>query len=212
MTEHAIPPVPRSMEATSATSAARVAAQRVSQPSGWWGVVLFVASEATLFGCLFGTYFYLDFNNTSWPPPGAPLPSLLAPSLLTAGLILTSIPMQLGFRRARATRVPPAALLLALTLAVQVAYLALHLWFTEQDAAKYAGSRSSYGSIYYVLLDAHDAHLAVAILINAFLLLRIAVGGITNYRLTGLRVATFYTHFVNVLAVFVFLTQISPRL
>ena len=43
------------------------------------------------------------------------------------------------------------------------------------------------------------------------LLLRI-LPGITNYRLVGLQTITFYWHFVNVLAVCVVLTQVSPSL
>ena len=30
--------------------------QRVAKPNGWWGMVVFVATEATLFGTLIGSY------------------------------------------------------------------------------------------------------------------------------------------------------------
>ena len=35
-----------------------VALERRSRPAGWWGMAVFVATEATLFGTIFGTYFY----------------------------------------------------------------------------------------------------------------------------------------------------------
>ncbi len=38
------------------------------KPSGWWGMALFLCAEATLFGILIATYFYLDFDARSWPP------------------------------------------------------------------------------------------------------------------------------------------------
>ena len=43
------------------------------------------------------------------------------------------------------------------------------------------------------------------------MLLRLA-RGLTRYRLTALRAAAFYWHFVNVLAIVVVLTELSPRL
>ena len=44
-------------------------AQRVARPNGWWGMAVFVATEATLFGTLIGTYFFLRFDTAEWPPP-----------------------------------------------------------------------------------------------------------------------------------------------
>jgi heme/copper-type cytochrome/quinol oxidase subunit 3 len=47
--------------------------------------------------------------------------------------------------------------------------------------------------------------------LNVWLLLRF-VGGLTNYRLVALQATTFYWHFINVLAVVVTLTEVSPKL
>jgi cytochrome c oxidase subunit 3/cytochrome c oxidase subunit I+III len=66
--------VPRSMEATTPYAAAAVDRGRRAMPSGWWGMLLFLASEATLFGLLIASYFYLRFYNTHWPPPGIDKP------------------------------------------------------------------------------------------------------------------------------------------
>src|SRR5439155_13472650 len=46
------------MDATIALDAPRAEQPRAAQPNGWWGMVLLIATEATLFGCLFGSYFY----------------------------------------------------------------------------------------------------------------------------------------------------------
>ena len=54
-------------------------------------------------------------------------------------------------------------------------------------------------------------HVLVGILLEAWLLLRL-VTGLTRYRLVGLQATAFYWHFVNVLAVIVVLTQVSPSL
>jgi len=52
---------------------------RHARAKGWWGMVVFVATEATLFGTLVGTYVYLRFHNAHWPPGQLPMPPVLTP-------------------------------------------------------------------------------------------------------------------------------------
>src|SRR5947208_16791724 len=35
----------------------------------WWGNLLLLLIETTMFGLLVASYFYLRMNFTSWPPP-----------------------------------------------------------------------------------------------------------------------------------------------
>jgi cytochrome c oxidase subunit III len=191
--------------------AARIDSARAAKPNGWWGMAIFVATEATLFGTLIGSYFYLQFTNPTWPPPGVPDPKVLAPLLLTAALVATTIPLQLASRAARHGRVRAAQLALLLALVVQAAYLGIQLHFFTSDLDSFSPNASSYGSIYFTLVGAHHAHVLVGILLNAWLLLRFATG-VTPYRVVGLQSTVFYWHFVNVLAVIVTLVQISPSL
>ena len=69
MTDASAGEVPRPARATSSQAAATVDRGRRAQPSGWWGMVLFLCSEVTLFGTLIGSYFYLNFGARRWPPP-----------------------------------------------------------------------------------------------------------------------------------------------
>ena len=57
---------------TPSSGAAATWPRRRAQPNGWWGMALFLCAEATLFGTLIGTYFYLDFGSHRWPPRGHP--------------------------------------------------------------------------------------------------------------------------------------------
>src|SRR5438477_2744733 len=76
--------VTRSMEATAAEAAAGVARQRRTTPNGWWGMALLIATEFTLFGSLIASYFYLRFQNSTWPPGGIENPSVTLPLVFTA--------------------------------------------------------------------------------------------------------------------------------
>jgi cytochrome c oxidase subunit 3 len=185
--------------------------QPVARPNGWWGTAIFVASEATLFGALLGTYYYLRFKAVHWPPSGVPDPKVLLPLVLTAVLVASSVPMQLALRAARAGRAQAAQLALLAALALQGAYFGMQVHLFLADLAKFSPSQSAYGSIYFTLVGAHHAHVAAGLLLSVWFVLRLTTG-ITTYRVTGLWAATFYWHFVNALAVLVVLTQVSPSL
>jgi heme/copper-type cytochrome/quinol oxidase subunit 3 len=203
--------VTRSMDATGAVSASYVARRRRAMPSGSWGVVLLVATEAAFFGSLIVSYFYLRLKNTHWPPPGVAPPDVTAPLILAGVLVATTLPMLLAVRSARAGRLRATWLVLLAAVLVQAAYLALQAHFFASDLDKFKPDATAYGSIYFTLLAAHHLHVLVGILLVLWLLARL-VSGFTNYRLIAVRVVAVYWYFVNALAVIVVLTQISPRL
>ena len=186
-------------------------AQRVARPNGWWGMAVFVATEATLFGTLIGSYFDLRFKAAHWPPAGVPDPKVAVPVVLTAVLVATSLPMQLALVCARRRLAGLTSLALFVALVVQCGYLAIQIHLYVEDLHHFSPSTTAYGSIYFTLVGAHHAHVFVGILLNAWLLLRFATG-VTPYRLVGLQSVAFYWHFVNVLAVIVTLVQLSPSL
>lgn len=182
------------------------------EPSlGWWGMALFVAAEATLFGVLVATYFYLRFKNLEWPPRGIPEPKLGVPLVLLGVLLVTSVPMQLALRAANAHRLGAARLLLGLASIVQAGYFAMQVHEYAGDLGRLAPADHAYASIYYTLLGADHAHVALGLLLDLWLLAKLA-RGLTRYRLNALSAITFYWHAVNVLTIAVTLTILSPSL
>jgi cytochrome c oxidase subunit III len=192
-------------------SATAVRARPAAKPNGWWGMAIFLAAEATLFGTLVGSYFYLRFNTTPWPPAGTPEPRVVAPALLTAGLLLAGAGIYWSVRAARGGRQVLALAALAGATCVQGVYLALQIGLMTSDLDQYKPSSSAYASIYYTLSGASHAHVAVGLLLDAWLLARIA-SRITPYRLVGLEATALYWYVVNALTVVVLLTEVSARL
>jgi cytochrome c oxidase subunit III len=184
---------------------------REAKPNGWWGMALFVGTEATLFGTLIGSYFYLRFSYVHWPPPGVPEPKVALPLILTAVLVATALPVHAAVEAARDARRARAWWLIALALLVQTGYFAMQVHLLAEDIPKVDPQASSYGSIYVTLVGAGHAHVFVGLLLNLWLLARLATG-LTNYRLVGLRVIAFYWYFVYAVSIAVVLTQISPAL
>src|SRR3954467_10143036 len=99
--------------------------------------------------------------------------------------------MLLALSRARLANVARARLWLLLALLVQGAYFGVQMHEFFGDLDKFSPSDSSYGSIYFPLLGAHHARVAVGILLNLWLLAKV-LGGLTNYRLVALRVIALY--------------------
>ena len=188
-----------------------LALPRRTRSNGWWGVLLLVATEASLFGTLMASYFYLRFQSHDWPPTGLGEPKTIKPGLVLLLLLVTSAPMAIAsgaaLRRDRGRTLLALAASLLLGLAYSVAQIQLFREGWPQVHAK----ETAYGSIFVTLAGAHLAHVAAGVLVNAWLTLRVA-GGITQYRANGVRAIALYWHVVNVLAVLVYLTLISPRL
>jgi cytochrome c oxidase subunit I+III len=203
--------VTRSMEATSGGEAARVARRRDSQPSGWWGMALLVATEATLLGCLVATYFYLRLNADAWPPAGIEPPDVTLPLVYTGMLIVSCLPFWWATRAAKRGRPARTWALVAAATALQGAYLGLQIDLFVEAFNSFSPQGSAYGSVYFTLIGAHHAHVAIGLAMNAWLLAKLA-GGLTNYRLIGVRVVAFYWYFIAATAVPVVLTQLYPSL
>lgn len=201
--------VTRSTHATDAAAVAAVARRRRSLPSGWWGMALFLATEVALFGSMIGSYFYLRFTSPVWPQGGIRPPAAALPLALTAGLVVSALPMFAASAAARRGRVRAAWWLVLLAAAMQAGYLAVQIVSYLDDLQTFKPSTNAYGSIYFSLLGAHHAHVALGLLLDLWLLVRLA-GGLTEYRLNALRATALYWYVVAAVAVAVVLTQVSP--
>jgi heme/copper-type cytochrome/quinol oxidase subunit 3 len=172
-------------------------------PLGWWGVAMLIATEAALFAMMVGSYFYLRFKNAQWPPPGIPEPKIVVPLVLLGVLMLTAFPMW----RAAHSETPRRWLMVALF--VQSGYFAMEVSDFRDDLHQFTPQQHAYGSIYYTLLGADHGHVAVGLLLNAWLLWKLLFG-MTEYRRKAIRAIAFYWYAVIVLTIVVTLTVTSP--
>ena len=185
-------------------------AARRGPPAALLGMSILIASEATLFVALIGTYFYLRFETPVWPPRGVPEPDALVPVILVAVLALTSIPVQLAWRSVRAGRVVRARLLLLGALVVQAGYFVWAVHDFADQIRRTPITENAYTSIYYTLLGADHAHVFVGLLFSVWLLLKL-MRGLTLYRANATQAITWYWHFVNLLTIVVLATILSAR-
>lgn len=212
MTDAGAGEVPRSAHASSSYAAAVVDRTRRAQPSGWWGMVLFLCSEATLFGTLIGSYFYLNFGSHRWPPPGITPPEIPGPAVATAVLVGTIPLMALAAGAARRGRRGNAVVWVAVALVIQTAYLAAQILLIRHDLLDFTPQGTAYGSVYFTLLIADHAHVLFGLLLSAVVLYKVARHGLTNYWLIGVRGLALYWYVVAAITVVVLFTVLSPSL
>ncbi len=170
--------------------------------TSWWGMVLLIVSEATLFAALLASYFFLRSNSVLWPPQGVNRPELSLSSISMVVLILGSLAMQWGVAgvsrgaigRLRAG-LAIAFVLGALFLGIQV-YSLLQLHFAPQDHA--------YGSLFWAIVGLHALHVLLGLLMNLYVQLRAGFGHFGPQRRQAVDNVAMFWHFVGVLWLFIF--------
>lgn len=197
---------------SSTAAAGRVVPARRSQPAGIWGMALFLCAETMLFAGLISSYFYLNFRAHRWPPPGLAHPQMLDPSILTGVLVATSVPLALAARRAGAGKLAGTIQMIALGAFVQCGYLAYQVHQLVTELHTLHPRSGAYASAYFALLGLHHAHVLLGILLDLGLLFWLAVSGLSDYRVTGVRALALYWHVINAIGIAVLFTEISPSL
>lgn len=194
--------VPRTTDARNADEVRALAWRRSGPSVAFWGMAMLIASEATLFGTLIGSYYYLRFSSHHWPPPGTPEPRVVVPLVMAGILATSSLPVLLAARAARRARLWTARIFLVWALVVQCAYLvwAIHDYVHQLQSS--TPQDNAYSSIYYTLLGADHVHVAVGILFVLWLLWKL-LRGLTMYRLNAVQAVAFYWHAVNLLTLIV---------
>ncbi|KXK63702.1 hypothetical protein AWW66_01705 [Micromonospora rosaria] len=187
----------------------------VGRSTGWWGMVMFVATEATLFACLLGSYFYLRFQyGPTWPPPGITEPTLLRPLVMTAVLLPSSLPViwaEHGIRRGERWRLRAG---LATTLVLGATFLALQASEYTEKLREFTMTTNAYGSLFYVITGFHGLHVLIGLTMISWLLAASLRGGsFGSHRHDRVRNVAIYWHFVDVVwAAILFTIYLSPRL
>ena len=184
-----------------------------SRPNGWWGMLLVIATEASLFAVMIAAYFYIRFKVVQWPPDGISDPKWVRAMILTALLVATSYPMHVaesGIRRGDAKR---CRLGLLAATSPAVVYVVLQAAQLDRDWSSFTARTDAYGSLYYTITGAHLAHVAAGVLLAAWVTLRAWLGAYAIDRNAAVQVTALYWHFVNALAVVIFFAvYLSPIL
>jgi heme/copper-type cytochrome/quinol oxidase subunit 3 len=182
----------------------------VARRPGTWGMGLLIATEASLFGYLLFSYFYVGaLARGSWPPSGPPELRLALPN--TFVLLLSSATMywaESGIRHGRAGRL---RLGLLATFALGAAFLTVQVMEYRNNPVR--PTTSAYGSLFFTVTGFHGAHVAIGLLMIAAVALRAFLGHFRTGRHEAVTNVSWYWHFVDVVWLVVFTSlYLAPRL
>ncbi len=178
----------------------------------WWGMLVFLAVDSTIFAALISSYFYLRVTQAeTWPPAGLAPPGLLLPALSGAVLLASAGPVLWADRGLR--RGDGRALRLGLPLACALAALFLILKAVEFVARPYLWSTNAYGSLVWTIDGAHAAHVLAALLQAVVVAVLAWRGHFTPRRRVGVETAALFWYFVVAAGLAVYATlYLAPRL
>lgn len=213
------PPVPRGAGPTGpqATGAHRAAAADdrttallrevpAGRRPGWWGMVLFLVTDASAFASMIAAYYYLQFvTSGQWPPASDPLPKLVKASIITGVIVASCLPMalaDLGLKRGSRAR---AALGTLLTGLCGTTFVALELWEYSDELTTTWPQKDSYGSIFYALTGFHVLHIMVGTVFLLVLALTAATGRLTRRHHVVVRVFSLFWYVSVVIWVVIYL-------
>lgn len=161
----------------------------------WWGLLMMIAVEGTVFLVAIASYFYLQGNEQSWPPADTMLPDLYWPTVNVIIMLVSVIPNHIvkkaaedmAIRKVRIGMV--VADLLALAFVVVRGFEFAHL--------NVSWDSNAYGSITWGLLGLHTVHL-VTDLIDSIVLtvLMFTKHGYEPKRFVDVSENCFYWYFV----------------
>jgi heme/copper-type cytochrome/quinol oxidase subunit 3 len=161
----------------------------------WWALIGMIAIESTMFGLLIAAYFYLVWREPNWPPGVAP-PALLWGTITTALLVVSLVPNALAKRAGEELDLSGVRLWMVVSAAVAVVIVAiramefvyLNVWWDS----------NAYGSIVWMLLGMHTAHLLTDLYDTIVLAVLMFTGPIEGKRYVDVSENGVYWYFVVV--------------
>ncbi|UJA20623.1 heme-copper oxidase subunit III [Thermoleophilia bacterium SCSIO 60948] len=171
------------------------------------GMLLFIVSEAMLFGAFFASYFFLRVvaNDGSWPPEGYELPVAIA-GVNTAILISSSFTIHWALESVR--KDSRVGLLAGLGMTWLLGAMFLFIQVNEYVNLGFGPQANAFASIFFGLTGLHGAHVFIGLLLLTFANVRAWRGhyGPEPEKHLGVELPGIYWHFVDVMWIVVFAT------
>ncbi|HMQ31788.1 MAG TPA: cytochrome c oxidase subunit 3 [Chloroflexaceae bacterium] len=176
----------------------------------WWGVLMLILIELTVFAALVASYFYLKFHAPVWPPDGIEPPDLLLPSINAGILLVSSLPVWWADRSIRKGDTRALKLGLAIGFVLGATFLVLKV--IEYAGNDYTWATNAYGSIVWTITGFHSAHVLILLIKTLVVLVLAFRGYFSERRNVGVQANGLYWHFVVVVWIPLFATlYLSPR-
>ena len=168
------------------------------------GILLFIISEAMLFGSFFTAYFFIRVvGDADWPAQGEELPKVIA-GINTAILVSSSFTVHYALHSIK--RGNRLGMQVGLVTTFLLGSMFLLTQINEYAKAGFAISDGAFASVFYGLTGLHGAHVFVGLTLLAIMTVRAYRGHFSPEAHMGVECAGIYWHFVDVMWIIVWST------
>lgn len=177
---------------------------------GTYGMYTLITTEASLFVCLFASYYFLANNKDRWAtdtPPKLHYALIMLVILLTSSFVL-----YWGEKQVKAARYAAGRMALWGTVLLGIIFMVIQALEYTAHWKTLTPFSDSYGSVFYALTTFHALHVIMGILLLAY------TGLLPNYGPTvappykPYHTVSLYWHFVDVVWIFiVVLLYLAPN-
>jgi cytochrome c oxidase subunit III len=168
------------------------------------GILLFIISEAMLFGSFFTAYFFVRVvQDATWPPEPFEFPVAVA-GMNTVILLASSATMHYALHSIKRGNRIGLQVGLLVTFLMGATFLGTQI--NEYFKAGFAISDGAFASVFYGLTGLHGAHVFVGLTLLGISNMRTLRGHFTPEAHMGVECTGIYWHFLDVMWIIVYTT------
>ena len=161
----------------------------------WWGNLLMILIEGTAFALMVVAYYYIRRNFNTWPPERTYLPDMGVSSVNVVLQLASVAPIWYASKLALAHK-PPEEIGRWLMVVVAFGIAAIVLRAFELRGLHTRYDSNAYGSITWMILITHLAHLIAGSLETLLIALVMFLGPVERKHYTDTTVMAVYWYFV----------------
>ncbi len=159
----------------------------------WWGTLGLMAIEGTVFGLAVMAYFYLRSHQQTWPITSLP-PDLLWGTVNTFVMLASFVPAHMAKRAAEKLDLRGVQRWLVISVVFALAFVAIRIM--EFATLNVRWDSNAYGSVVWLLLGLHTAHIVTDLVDTIVLTVLFFTGPLDGKRYVDVSENSFYWYFV----------------
>jgi len=177
----------------------------------WWGQILMMCIEGTIFVILIASYFYVRIGFAHWPPPDVIPPPLPLATFNFFLLLVSAIPMYLAGEAAMKGERGKTIVYMVTNIVMALVFL----WIRNLELNNFSFKWTSdiYGSFVWIMVGLHTMH-AIADTVQSMVVLAVVLAKrVDEKQLLGIKVDGLYWYFVVITWIpLYFIVYVYPNL
>lgn len=165
-----------------------------SQDPLWWGQLMIVFIEGTMFCILIAAYFYVRLRMDVWPPPGDQYPHVLLPTLALIPLLLSCVGSYWASESAKKDDHRGVIGGLSLNLVLAISTLVMRI--VEWHSFNFNWKADAFGSYLWAFLGLHSFDYIADLAFTAVLLFLVLIGRYGPKQRLGVHVDSVVWYFI----------------